>query len=59
MVKTTVAKAIATLISDDYLTENHIFPKPLYPRAVIVVSEAVKLGVKNSGVVRLKKYYYQ
>jgi len=51
--KIAAAKAIASLIGDEELTENYIIPKPFDPRVVIAVAEAVKLAAKNTGVARL------
>ena len=45
--KLAAANAIASLVSDEELNEDHIMPEAFDPRVVAVVSEAVKSHIQK------------
>ena len=51
--KMAAAQALANLISEEELDENHIIPQPFDPRVVPAVAEAVAEAARRTGVARL------
>lgn len=51
--KIAAAEAIASLISENELTEEYIIPAPFDPRVGPAVAEAVKAAARKSGVARI------
>ena len=51
--KLAAAKALASLVSDEELSESYIIPSALDERAAETVAEAVATEARNSGVARV------
>ena len=51
--KLAAAMALAGLISDEELDEEHIIPNPLDPRVAKTVAKAVAEAARASGVARI------